>query len=142
MATILNSFAISGIEGYPVKIEADTIYGQPSVSIIGLGDRAIKEASDRIQAAIIQLGYDFPKRKIVINLAPGDIKKKGSHFDLGMAVALLLQSNQIQYIKKDLSEFGFVGELSLNGKLRPAGGVLPVVDFLYLKDIIFHVFFR
>lgn len=76
MASIINSFAISGIEGYLVEIETDTIYGQPSISIIGLGDRAIKEASERIQAAIIHEGYEFPKMKIVINLAPGDIKKK------------------------------------------------------------------
>ena len=127
MASIINSFAISGIEGYLVQIETDTIYGQPSISIIGLGDRAIKEASERIQAAIIHEKYEFPKMKIVINLAPGDIRKKGSHFDLGMAVGLLLQSNQ--FVPKDieLNSFGFIGELSLNGMIRPCNGVLPMV---------------
>lgn len=127
MASIVNSFAISGIEGYQVEIETDTIYGQPSVSIIGLGDRAIKEASERIQAAIIYKGYEFPKMKIVINLAPGDIKKRGSHFDLGMAIGLLIQSNQIVPKDIDLNAFGFIGELSLNGKVRPCTGVLPMV---------------
>lgn len=126
MASIINSFAISGIEGYLVEIETDTIYGQPSISIIGLGDRAIKEASERIQAAIIHEGYEFPKMKIVINLAPGDIKKKGSHFDLGMAVGLLMQSNQF-VPSIEINSFGFIGELSLNGKLRPCTGVLPMV---------------
>lgn len=126
MASIINSFAISGIEGYLVEIETDTIYGQPSISIIGLGDRAIKEASERIQAAIIHEGYEFPKMKIVINLAPGDIKKKGSHFDLGMAVGLLMQSNQF-VSSIEINSFGFIGELSLNGKLRPCTGVLPMV---------------
>lgn len=127
MAAITKSFALTGIDGYPVEIETDTIYGQPSISIIGLGDLAIKEASDRIQAAIIHENYDFPKMKIVINLAPGNIKKKGSHFDLGMAIGLLLQSGQIELTDINIAEFGFVGELSLNGKLRPCVGVLPIV---------------
>lgn len=127
MASIINSFAISGIEGYTVEIETDTIYGQPSISIIGLGDRAIKEASERIHAAIIHEGYEFPKMKIVINLAPGDIKKKGSHFDLGMAIGLLLRSKQFEIKDIDLDNFGFIGELSLNGKIRPCSGVLPMV---------------
>ncbi len=127
MASIINSFDISGIEGYRVEIETDTIHGQPSISIIGLGDRAIKEASERIQAAVINEDYEFPKMKIVINLAPGDLKKKGSHFDLGMAIGLLLQSNQIVMDNEKLTNFGFVGELSLNGRLRPCSGVLPMV---------------
>lgn len=127
MASIINSFAISGIEGYVVEIETDTIYGQPSINIIGLGDRAIKESSERIQAAIICKGYEFPKMKIVINLAPGDIQKRGSHFDLGMAIGLLIQSNQILPTDIDLNSFGFIGELSLNGKIRPCTGVLPMV---------------
>ncbi len=127
MASIINSFAISGIEGYLVEIETDTIYGQPLISIIGLGDRAIKEASERIEAAIIHERYEFPKMKIVINLAPGDIKKKGSHFDLGMAVGLLIRTRQIQPIDIELNDFGFIGELSLNAKIRPCSGVLPMV---------------
>ncbi|WP_077369472.1 YifB family Mg chelatase-like AAA ATPase [Anaerosalibacter sp. Marseille-P3206] len=126
MVSIVNSFAISGIEGYLVEIETDTIYGQPSISIIGLGDRAIKESSERIQAAIIHEGYEFPKMKIVINLAPGDVKKKGSHFDLGMAIGFLLQSNQFVTKDIELNNFGFIGELSLNGKTRPCSGVLPM----------------
>ena len=127
MASIINSFAISGIEGYLVEIETDTLYGKPSISIIGLGDRAIKEASERIQAAIICKGYEFPKMKIVINLAPGGIKKRGSHFDLGMAIGLLIRSNQIVPKDINLNDFGFIGELSLNGNIRPCSGVLPMV---------------
>lgn len=127
MASVINSFAISGIDGYLVEIETDTLYGKPSISIIGLGDRAIKESSERIQAAIIHTGYEFPKMKIVVNLAPGDIKKRGSHFDLGMAIGLLLQSKQIVVNNIDINSFGFIGELSLNGHLRPCAGVLPMV---------------
>lgn len=127
MASIINSFAISGIDGYLVEIETDTLYGKPSISIIGLGDRAIKESSERIQAAIIHTGYEFPKMKIVVNLAPGDIKKRGSHFDLGMAIGLMIQSKQIVVNNININSFGFIGELSLNGHLRPCAGVLPMV---------------
>ncbi len=125
MASVLNSFAILGIDAYVVKIETDTIYGQPSVSIVGLGDAAIREAKERLEVAINHEKYEFPKMKIVINLAPCDIKKSGSHFDLGMALGLLVQSKQISF--DDYENYGFIGELSLNGELRPCPGVLPMV---------------
>lgn len=92
------------------------------VSIIGLGDTAVKESRDRLEAALIHTKYEFPKMKIVINLAPSDIKKSGSHFDLGMAIALLLQSKQTRV--EDIDAFGFIGELSLNGRLKPCPGIL------------------
>ena len=125
MASVVNSFALFGIDGYVVKIETDTIYGQPSVSIVGLGDTAVKESRERLEAAIKNAKYEFPKMKIVINLAPGDIKKSGSHFDLAMAIGLLVQSDQLKADELDI--FGFIGELSLNAELRPCSGVLPMV---------------
>jgi len=125
MASVINSFAIRGIEAYVVKIETDTIYGKPSVSIVGLGDTSIKESKERIEASINHENYEFPKMKIVINLAPCDIKKSGSHFDLAMAIGILLQSKQI--IFNEVNDFCFLGELSLNGDLRPVTGVLPMV---------------
>ena len=125
MATVLKSFSISGIDGYIVNIEIDTIYGKPSVSIVGMGDIAIKEARERLEAAIINSKFEFPKMKIVINLSPSDIKKSGSHFDLGMAIALLIQSAQI--FVEEVERYAFIGELSLNGDLRPCAGVLPMV---------------
>ena len=124
LASVVKSFAISGIDAYVVNIESDTIFGQPSVTIVGLGDAAVKEARQRLEAAINHEKYDFPKMKVVINLAPGDIKKSGSHFDLGMAIGILLQTLQIQV--DEISSFGFIGELSLNGELRPCSGVLPM----------------
>lgn len=124
MASVINSFSIAGIDGYVVKIETDTIYGKPSVSIVGLGDAAVKEARERLEAAINHEKYEFPKMKIVINLAPCDIKKSGSHFDLGMAIGLLIQSKQI--VADGVQKYGFIGELSLNGELRPCTGILPM----------------
>lgn len=125
MASVVNSFSISGIDGYIVTIEADTIYGKPSFSIIGLGDIAIKEAAQRIESAINSSKYEFPKMRILINLAPGDIKKSGTHFDLAMAVALLIQTKQA--VIEEIKSFGLIGELSLNGELRPCAGILPMV---------------
>lgn len=125
MATMVKSFSIQGIDGYPVDIETTMIHGKPMISIIGLGDQAVKEAGERIEASLIYSGYEIPKKKIIISLAPGDRKKKGSHFDLAMAISLLQQSAQIA--AKDLTQYGFLGELSLNGVLRPCSGVLPMV---------------
>lgn len=124
MASVVKSFAVLGIEAYVVNIESDTIYGQPSVNIVGLGDAAIKEARQRLEAAINHEKFDFPKMKVVINLAPGDIKKSGSHFDLGMAIGILMQTKQINI--DEIGSFGFIGELSLNAELRPCSGVLPM----------------
>lgn len=75
MATLVNCFAIQGIDGYPVDIEIKTLEGQPAISIIGLGDLAVKEAAERIQAAIDESGFVFPKKRVIISLAPGDKKK-------------------------------------------------------------------
>jgi len=125
MASVTKSFAFTGVDGYLVEVEIDTIEGKPSISIVGLGDTAVKEARERLQASLVQAKYEFPKNKIVINLAPGDIKKSGSHFDLAMAVGLLIQSEQVPQL--EVEEFGFIGELSLNATLRPCSGVLPMV---------------
>jgi len=124
VAAVVNSFAINGIDGYVVKIETDTIYGKPSVTIVGLGDASVKEAKERLEASIIHVKYEFPKMKIVINLSPGDIKKSGSHFDLAMAIGLLIKSNQISVL--EIQKFGFLGELSLNADIRACSGVLPM----------------
>lgn len=78
MATLVNCFTIQGIDGYPVDIEIKTLEGQPAISIIGLGDLAVKEAAERIQAAIDESGFVFPKKRVIISLAPGDKKKSGS----------------------------------------------------------------
>ncbi|MCR5338600.1 MAG: YifB family Mg chelatase-like AAA ATPase [Lachnospiraceae bacterium] len=126
MATVVKSMATSGVDGFMVEIEASTIRGQQqSMAIIGLPDQAIKEAGERIQAAIESCGYDIPKEKTIISLAPSDKKKRGSHFDLGMIIALLFQTDQIA--PKNLSEYAFIGELSLDGRIRPCNGVLSMV---------------
>lgn len=125
MASLVKSFAIHGIDGYQVDIETKTLEGQPSISVIGLGDQAVKEASERVQAAIDETGYVFPKKRVIISLAPGDIKKSGSHFDLAMAIGILQQNEDIAV--KNLSDYGFIGELALDGRLRACSGILPMI---------------
>ena len=124
MASVVKSFALAGVDAYPVEVEIDVLGGLPAVSIVGLVDTAVREARERVQSALRFAGFNFPVEKLVINLAPGDIKKSGSHFDLAMAVGVLLRSGQLA--GEELDQFAFAGELSLNATLRPCPGVLPM----------------
>lgn len=99
MATVVKSFAIQGIEGYNVDIETKILDGQPMISIIGMGDIAVKESANRIQSAIDESGYVFPKKRVIISLAPGDMKKKGSHYDLAMAIGVLQEDENIASVR-------------------------------------------
>lgn len=125
MASIVKSFGILGVEGYLVDVEVKEIAGQPMISIVGLGDTAIKEARERVQAAINDSNYTFPHKKIVINLAPSDLKKSGSHYDLPIALGLLIETEQCILSRKE--DFAYIGELSLNARLRGCSGVLPMI---------------
>ncbi|MBU8881134.1 YifB family Mg chelatase-like AAA ATPase [Bacillus sp. FJAT-29790] len=124
MASTVHSFTITGIQGHLVEVETDTLFGLPSVSIVGLGDKAVKEARERLEAAIKNTRYSFPPQKIVFNLAPSDMKKTGTHFDLAMAVGLLIQTKQINPV--NFFQTALVGELSLNSFIRPVSGILPM----------------
>lgn len=123
MAFMVKSFAIAGVDGHLIEVEADTISGQQAVSIVGLGDTAVKESKERLESAICYCGYFFPEKKLIVNLAPSHMKKSGSHYDLPMAIALLARTNQITITR---NTFAMIGELSLNGKIRPVAGVLPM----------------
>lgn len=125
MATIVKSFATSGVDGYVVDVEVKTMYGQPQMTVVGLGDTAVKEARERVEAAVNDSGYSFPVKKIVINLAPSDLKKSGSHFDLAIAMGLLIEDGQVK--GKREGPYAFIGELSLNARLRAVTGVLPMI---------------
>ena len=98
-----------------------------------MGDQAVKEAGERMQAALEFCGYDIPKDKVIISLAPGNRRKKGSHYDLAMTIALLQQTDQIT--AKALEQYAFIGELSLNGRIRPCNGILPMVTEAVRRNI-------
>lgn len=125
MASIVKSFGISGVEAYLVDVEIKAIHGQPMISIVGLGDTAVKEARERVEAAIHDSHYRFPQKKVVINLAPSDLKKSGSHFDLPIAIGLLIETRQMDLLRPET--FAIIGELSLNAHLRACSGILPMV---------------
>lgn len=127
MATVVRSMTVEGIDGFVIEVEVTLIKGALQIiSIIGLGDQAVKEAGERMQAAIEHCGYEIPKDKVIISLAPGNRRKRGSHYDLSMTIALLQHTNQIA--AKDVTKYTFIGELSLNGNIRPCTGILPMVN--------------
>ena len=116
--------AIVGLEGAVVETEVDISPGLPAFNIVGLPDTAVQEARERVRAAIRNSGYEFPMRRITVNLAPADLKKAGPSYDLPIAVGILSSSGQVS---ADISNAVFLGELSLDGKLRHTNGILPMV---------------
>jgi len=124
MLAIVNTLALTGIEAKPVKVEVDIQNGLPAFEIVGLASVAIKEARERVRSAIKNSGFEFPNRKIIVNLAPADFKKEGSHFDLAIAVGILLATSQLG--KQLPSQYFLAGELSLNGAVRAVPGILPM----------------
>jgi magnesium chelatase family protein len=114
-----------GLATHFVEVEADIIRGMSSFTIVGLGDTAIQESKERIRSALKNSGVDYPQQKKVVNLAPANLKKQGPHFDLPIAVSLLLASGQIRH--EIIDETLFVGELALDGALRPIAGILTMV---------------
>ncbi len=118
------SCATYGIEGYLVEVEVDLSGGLPGFTTVGLPDNAVKESKDRVQAAIKNAGFRFPPKKITVNLAPADIKKEGSSFDLPIAVGILAASQSVR--AAHLKRYAILGELSLDGSLRPIKGAISV----------------
>lgn len=119
------SVGLTGLDGCLIEIEADVSLGMPAFDIVGLPDAAVKESKERVRSAISNTGFEFPLKKVTINLAPGDMKKEGPGFDLPIALAVLLTDTQITAENTD--SYVFFGELSLGGELRPVNGALPMV---------------
>jgi len=124
MLAKVTSCAIIGLEGAIVEVEVDISAGLPSFTIVGLPDAAVQEARERVRAAIRNSSCSFPMRRIVVNLAPADLKKAGPAYDLPIAVGILISSEQIQ---ANVTQTIILGELSLDGGLRHTNGVLPMV---------------
>jgi len=124
MLAKVNSAALYGIDALLVEVETDLASGLPQLATVGLAEGAVKESKDRIRAAVKNCGYSFPAKKITINLAPADLKKEGSAYDLPMAVGILAAEGLIQ--RDRLKEYLVVGELSLDGEVKPVRGALPI----------------
>ena len=123
MLSVITSLGIAGLQGYTVHVECDLSNGLPNFDVVGLPDAVVKESRGRVRSAVKNCGFEFPLRRITVNLAPADLKKEGSLYDLPILLGILSASKQIN-IPDETS--AFLGELSLDGKLRPVNGVLPM----------------
>jgi magnesium chelatase family protein len=129
----IRSYAFSGVDAVPVDVQVQIASGLPAFLIVGLADKAVAEARERVRAALTTMGLALPPRRILINLAPADLLKEGSHFDLPLALALLAAMNILPI--EDLSRYAALGELSLNGVLNPVAGVLPAAIAASADDL-------
>lgn len=116
---------VEGIEPHKIDVEVDLVQSIPGITIVGLPDTAVSEAKERVRSAIKNSGFLFPNKKVVINLAPADLKKEGTNYDLPMAVGILAQDGIIN--PDEIKDTAFIGELSLDGSLRAVNGILPIV---------------
>jgi magnesium chelatase family protein len=117
--------ALIGLDGIPVDIETDIASGLPRFAVVGLPDRALVEAADRVRSAIVNSGLMMPSQRVTVNLSPAALPKAGTGFDLGIAVATLIASRQIP--THEVAKCIHIGELALDGRLRPTAGILPIV---------------
>ncbi|MFA5144770.1 MAG: YifB family Mg chelatase-like AAA ATPase [Candidatus Omnitrophota bacterium] len=118
------SFGLLGIEAYPIEIEVDVSRGLPAITLVGMADTAIRESRERVKSAIKNSGFEWPAERITVSLAPSDIKKEGSSFDLAIALGILAATEQLS--GESLKDYYVLGELSLDGSLRPTRGILPI----------------
>src|SRR6201987_37235 len=119
------SVALIGVRGHPIEVEADIASGLPATILVGLPDTALREARDRIRAAIVNSGETWPNSKITVGLSPASLPKRGSGFDLAIAIAILAASEALPLSSP--RGIMFLAELGLDGRLRPVPGVLPAV---------------
>ncbi|MBQ8590069.1 MAG: YifB family Mg chelatase-like AAA ATPase [Firmicutes bacterium] len=125
MYSEIKTATLSGIHGEIVTVETDLLPGLPGLILVGLADQSVKESRERVKSAMLNSGYGFPGKKIVVNLSPADRKKDGSHFDLPVAVGILCACGRLD--QRITGQYAMVGELSLNGQIRGITGALPLV---------------
>ncbi|MCU0478487.1 MAG: ATP-dependent protease, partial [Chloroflexi bacterium] len=125
LASVLAA-TLQGLDGRPVRVEVDVAPGLPGFTIVGLADIALREARERVRGALRNSGFVHPPRRITVNLAPADVPKAGSALDLGIAIAVLVGSEQV----RPRGHWALLGELGLGGEVRPVPGLLPMVAAL------------
>ena len=118
MHSIIQSGTLVGVDGQSVQVEIDLLRRLPCITIVGLPDNAVRESGDRVRSAIQQSGFEFPRKRVIINLAPAGIRKQGPLFDLPIAVGILIAQSNNLFDKGLLTQSLFIGELSLSG-IRP-----------------------
>ena len=129
---VLHTRALLGIDTYPVRVEVHLTTGLPGIYMVGLPQAAVRESRERVRSAILNSGFEYPEGRIIISLAPADIPKAGSRFDLIIAIGILIASGQIA--QQAVENIELVGELSLDGALRPVVGILPTAKAVLEND--------
>ncbi|HAM42957.1 MAG TPA: magnesium chelatase, partial [Elusimicrobia bacterium] len=120
--------AIKGIEGFAVSVEVDIAPGMPTLAVVGLPDAEVRESKERVVAAVRNSGFDFPTKRITVNLSPAELRKSGTQFDLPIALGILAASEQLSpEAAAKIKDLLVLGELALDGSLRPCAGVLPML---------------
>ena len=119
---------LTGITAEKITVETDVSFGFPSFHIVGLADTVIKESKERVRAAIVNTGFQFPQERVTVNLSPADRKKEGTHFDLPIAVGILTAGKKIRIEKEyQEDEYAYLGEMTLDGRLVRVKGILPLL---------------
>ena len=124
MLSIIKTMLLHGLDGYLIEVQVDVSPGMPEWTIVGLPDTSVKEAKERVRTAIKNSGFELQSKKIIVNLAPANTRKEGSLFDLPIAIGILANFGAI--VSQNLEDTVFVGELSLDGKINKAKGILPM----------------
>src|SRR6476660_1829764 len=121
----LRTAAVFGVDASPVNVEVDVSFGFPSFTMVGLPDASVRESRDRVKSAIRNSGFEFPPHRVTVNLAPADLRKAGAAFDLPIALGILAAQGNVE--RREIGDILILGELSLDGSIHPARGVLPIV---------------
>jgi len=129
----VQTFSFSGIEALPVEVQVQIAPGLPLFLIVGLADKAVGESRERVRAALTAMGLALPPKRILVNLAPADLLKEGSHFDLPIALGVLTAMDILP--AEEMARFAALGELSLDGRLAPVAGVLPAAIAAGARDL-------
>src|SRR6266545_692269 len=124
MLASLRTAAVFGVDACPVHVEVDVSFGLPMFTMVGLPDTSVRESRDRVPSAIRNSGFEFPPHRITVNLAPADVRKAGAFFDLPIALGILAAQGQVE--RRAVPDVVVLGELSLDGAIQPARGVLPI----------------
>ncbi len=120
----LRTAAVFGVDACPVHVEVDVSFGMPRFTLVGLPDVGVRESRDRVRSAIRNSGFEFPAHRITVNLAPADVRKAGASFDLPIALGILAAQGVVE--RRHIADIVLLGELSLDGSIHPARGVLPI----------------
>ena len=126
MISNIHSMVPYGFEGKLVEVEGDMNRGLPAFNIVGMANKTINEAKERVRSAIVNSEFSFPDKKVTINLAPAELPKDGAYLDLPIALSILVLAGQL--IKSDVANKAFVGELSLNGEIKPIKGIINIIE--------------